>query len=484
MPAIGVPVVFSDPDFLFFFLPAVLGAYFLLPKGWRNIVLLVASWAFYTAGSGALIVLLLISTVTDYIAGRLVGHGLTSDQPRLVKLGVTGSVVLNLGLLAYFKYANFFVDQLDYLAEAFGGAGLTWSTVVLPIGISFYTFQSMSYTIDVARGRVEPVRNPLDFALYVALFPQLIAGPIVRYHEIADEIQTRTTRLDDFAEGALRFAHGLIKKVVIADSVALIVDSVFGLPTEDLTTAAAWIGVLAYTVQIYFDFSGYSDMAIGLGRIFGFHFPENFRRPYSALSITDFWRRWHITLSNWFRDYLYIPLGGSKGSTASTYRNLVIVFLLTGLWHGANWTFVVWGAYHGTLLVIERVTGQRPVGDRAPNSWLRRGLVFLAVILGWVVFRADSLGQAFGIYEAMFTWSGLGLPPEVELVVTTRAIIALAIGLATVVLPRTFVGGISIPHSVGRRPAIARFAMMFIVLPYALTLTVSGSFSPFLYYQF
>lgn len=477
-------MVFSDPNFVFYFLPAVLAAYFILPKRWRNAVLLLASWAFYTAGSGALVVLLLASTVTDYVAGRVVGRGVLDDNPTLVRWGVVFSIVLNIGLLAYFKYANFFVEQFNVISNELGGGTIPWTTIVLPIGISFYTFQSMSYTIDVARRRVSPIHNPFDFALYVALFPQLIAGPIVRFHEIAEEIPERNVRLNDFAEGVVRFAHGLVKKVVIADAVALAVDPVFALEPGQLTTAAAWIGVLAYTVQIYFDFSGYSDMAIGLGRMFGFHFPENFRRPYSALSITDFWRRWHITLSNWFRDYLYIPLGGSRTSTGGTYRNLVIVFLVTGLWHGAAWTFVVWGAYHGALLTIERLTNQRPVGDDAPNSIPRRALTLLAVMVGWVMFRADSLTHAGGILTAMFTWSGMALPPELALSLTSRAQIALLIGLATVFLPRRFVGGLVLPQLPGAWPGAARVGLMLMAFPYALTLVVAGTFSPFLYYQF
>lgn len=477
-------MVFSDPNFLFFFLPGVIAAYYLLPGRLRNLVLLLASWAFYTAGSGTLVVLLLISTVVDYIAGRIVGRGLDGDNRRLQRAGVTLSVVVNLALLSYFKYANFVVGQFNEVGSVLGVGEIPWSAVVLPIGISFYTFQSMSYTIDVARGRVRPIRNPFDFALYVALFPQLIAGPIVRFHEISHEIRGRRTTADDFSEGVVRFAHGLVKKVVVADAAALVVEPVFALPAGELTTAAAWLGVAAYTIQIYFDFSGYSDMAIGLGRMFGFHFPENFRRPYSALSITDFWRRWHITLSNWFRDYLYVPLGGSRGTTAFTYRNLVIVFFLTGLWHGANWTFVVWGLYHGGLLVAERITGQRVVGDEAPNSVARRAYTLIAVVIGWVMFRADSLGHAISILIAMFTWQGGPLPASVVTVLTTRVSITLVLASIVVFLPRNWVGGTAISAGFGRWPALARAAVMLVGFPYALMLLSVGAFTPFLYYQF
>lgn len=477
-------MVFSSQDFLFFFLPAVLAAYYLLPRRWRNMVLLLASLAFYAAGGGVLVVLLLISTVVDYSAGRYVSRSVDAGDRGGVRLGVTISVLANLSLLGYFKYANFVVDQVNAIGAQIGLGTIAWSSIVLPIGISFYTFQSMSYTIDVARGRVAAIRNPLDFALYVALFPQLIAGPIVRFHEISDEIVERSSTTDDFSEGVVRFAHGLVKKVIVADAAGLVADSVFGLPTGELTTAAAWLGVAAYTIQIYFDFSGYSDMAIGLGRMFGFHFPENFRRPYSALSITDFWRRWHITLSNWFRDYLYVPLGGSRGTTAGTYRNLATVFLLTGLWHGANWTFVVWGTYHGALLVIERVTGQRPVGDDAPHSWIRRALTLLTVMVGWVLFRADSLTHAWSILDVMFTPHLGELPAEIAHVLTTRVQLTLVLAALVVLLPRHFVGGISLSQGLGRWAAVGRVGLMLLGFPYALALVSTGTFSPFLYYQF
>jgi alginate O-acetyltransferase complex protein AlgI len=477
-------MVFSSPTFLFFFLPATLAAYHAVPRRARNLVLLVASIAFYTYDSGALVLLLLVSTVTDYVAGRIVARGRITGSVSLTRTGVLVSVLVNVGLLSYFKYANFFVEQLNSVGHGFGWGEIAWTSVILPIGISFYTFQSMSYTIDIAKGRVGPIGNLLDFALYVALFPQLIAGPIVRFHEISEEIKKRRQRLDDFAEGVVRFAHGLAKKVIVADAAGHLVEAVFTLPANELTTAAAWLGVAAYTIQIYFDFSGYSDMAIGLGRMFGFHFPENFRRPYSALSITDFWRRWHITLSNWFRDYVYIPLGGSRGTTARTYGNLVTVFFLTGLWHGASWTFVIWGAYHGVLLVIERVSGQRPVGDDSPNSWLRRAATLLAVMVGWVLFRSESLAQAGSILGAMFSYTAGPLPAQVATVLTTRVQITMVLASLVVLLPRDFVGGPVIPEARGPWAAAARTGLMLFALPYAFALVTIGTFSPFLYYQF
>jgi alginate O-acetyltransferase complex protein AlgI len=340
----------------------------------------------------------------------------------------------------------------------------------------------MSYTIDVARGRTTHLKNPFDFALYVALFPQLIAGPIVRFHEISDQIKDRTTSMESTAEGVVRFAHGLAKKVIIADGVAGIADAAFAADPATLGMSGAWLGVLAYTLQIYFDFSGYSDMAIGLGRIFGFKFPENFNRPYSALSVTDFWRRWHITLSNWFRDYLYIPLGGSRGAARRTYVNLWIVFLLTGAWHGANWTFVAWGIYHGGLLVAERVTGQRPV-ESASHEWLRRIVVLFAVMVGWVLFRAESLAMAVGYLGAMFSFGGETIP-ALEAALSTKAVATLILGSLVFFLPRDFVLGPIVQRSHGRIAAASRAVVMVAGLPYAVLLLASGSFSPFLYFQF
>ena len=287
---------------------------------------------------------------------------------------------------------------------------------------------------------------------------------------------------DLFGDGVLRFAHGLAKKVLIADTVSVVADAAFALPAEGITTGAAWIGTIAYTIQIYFDFSGYSDMAIGLGLMFGFHFPENFRRPYSALSITDFWRRWHMTLSNWFRDYLYIPLGGGRGKPSAVYRNLIIVFLLTGVWHGAQWTFIVWGIYHGLLLLAERLTNQRPT-EKASFSGARRAAVLLAVVIGWVIFRAPTLGMAVDFYQAMFLSFDWALPAEVTAALSNKAVLVLATGSAVVLLPRDFVMG---PYLIlaGRRPAFARAALLLAAAPYAFLIVLTGSFSPFLYFQF
>jgi alginate O-acetyltransferase complex protein AlgI len=472
-------MVFSSVTFLFFFLPICLGGYYLLGNRLRNGWLLLSSLVFYTWGGGALVSLLIISTAVDYLMGWVVASGISQNRRSLVRLGVLGSVVVNLGLLSYFKYANFFVEQINSL----GFGNIAWNSVVLPIGISFFTFQSMSYTIDVSRGRVEHLRNPLDFALYVTLFPQLVAGPIVRFHEVSDQLRNRVVNVENFALGAARFSHGLAKKVLIADSVAPIADAAFRADPGGLGPAAAWLGLAAYTIQIYFDFSGYSDMAIGLGSMFGFTFPENFRRPYSAVSVTDFWRRWHITLSNWFRDYLYIPLGGSRRSSGRTLVNLWIVFVLVGIWHGANWTFLLWGIYHGAWLVAERLTGQRPVGDGASWAPLRRLITLLAVMVGWVMFRSPSAGHAVSYLGAMFSAGGL-TPQALSNALDTRAVLALGVGAASVLIPGNVVGGLLVTGWRGSRGVAVRVAEVAIALPIVMIVVASGSFSPFLYYQF
>jgi len=469
-------MVFSSITFLFFFLPATVGLYALATRQLRNAVLLFASVVFYIWGSGTLVGVLAVSVVVDYGLGFVAGRAAANDDTRLRRIAITLSVVTNLGLLAWFKYATWLIENATDAGLYTGSA----PNVVLPIGISFFTFQSMSYTIDVARGRCEHLVNPIDFAVYVTLFPQLIAGPIVRFHEIEPQIRNRRFDMAQVGEGAIRFSHGLAKKLIVADTLAPVADAAFA--SDDLTMGAAWIGVLAYTMQIYFDFSGYSDMAIGLGRMFGFTIPENFNRPYSAVSITDFWRRWHITLSNWFRDYLYIPLGGSRGSSGAAYRNLMVVFFLTGLWHGANWTFVVWGIYHGSWLLAERRFGLRNLdGSRSPG--VRRASTFLIVVVGWVLFRSDSLGDAGSYLVSMVSFDDLGLGLLAR-TTSTRAVLTLCAAMLVVLVPRNFTTGPFLVTESTRTGDAARAVLMVAVLPFALLLAASGAFSPFLYFQF
>jgi alginate O-acetyltransferase complex protein AlgI len=473
-------MVFSSITFLFFFLPIAFAVAVVLPVRWRNLWLLGCSWFFYMWGSGALVLLLVISTAVDYCFGLLVARGRAQNSRGTVRFAVAGSVALNLSLLGYFKYANFLVEQLNSL----GFGAIAQTSVTLPIGISFFTFQSMSYTIDVARGRADHLRNPIDFALYVSLFPQLVAGPIVRFHELSAQLTHRKITVEGVSDGMVRFTHGLAKKVIVADTIAPIADAAFG-NAGSLSTPAAWIGVLAYSMQIYFDFSGYSDMAIGLGQMLGFTFPENFRRPYSAVSITDFWRRWHITLSSWFRDYLYVPLGGNRGGTMRTYLNLSVVFLLTGLWHGANWTFVVWGLFHGTLLIIERATGQRPTSQDVRLVAARRAGVFVAVLIGWVFFRAADLSEAGSFLGDMFA-GGLGETSDrfFDASISTRSQIVLLAALASVALPARFCTGPELTAAASNRGQMLRLTYLTVVLPLCIALVATSTFSPFLYFQF
>jgi alginate O-acetyltransferase complex protein AlgI len=476
---------FASPVFLWYFMPATLLAYWVLPRSWRNGLVCVVSLVFYTYGAGAYTFLLLSAIAVNYAAGIAIDADRNADRLRLRRGLLLTAVVWDLGILAIWKYAGFASRQVDALAGALGLGHSPVIELALPIGISFFTFHHLSYVVDVYRHSRRAQKSPVQFVTYIAMFPQLIAGPIVRYHEIADQLgDTNRNRSDDFALGFPRFAWGLTKKVVVADTLAPIADAAFGTGAGDMTTATAWLGALAYALQLYFDFSGYSDMAIGLGLMLGFKLPENFDRPYSAVSITDFWRRWHMSLSRWFRDYVYIPLGGNRGGTAKTYRNLVIIFVLTGFWHGANWTFLVWGLYHGALLVIERATGQGIVTETGLRLVLRRALTFLLVLIGWVFFRAESLGKAGTMLRAMVIPTGDGLAETVAASVTHQRTVVLVLALLVVLLPGSLVLGRVLEAGRGRPAVLTRFAVVAVAAPCAAVLAAAGTFSPFLYYQF
>jgi len=474
-------VVFSSVLFLFYFLPVAVGGYFLVPKMAKNAWLLLVSLGFYFWGVGAFVLVMLASIAVNYGLGLWADRARTSGRAGAVRWAIAGAVASNLAILGWFKYAGFALDQVNAGLGVIGAPALPALDILLPIGISFFTFQSMSYVFDVSRGAAPVQRDPAKFALYVAMFPQLVAGPIVRYATIADAINERRTSLEDFTAGSQRFVWGLIKKVVIADALAPVADASFSSGGE-LGMAGAWIGLIAYTLQIYFDFSAYSDMAIGLGRIFGFRFPENFARPYSAGSVTEFWRRWHITLSSWFRDYLYIPLGGGRGGSARTIANLWIVFLLTGLWHGAAWTFILWGAWHGALLMMERVFGWR----EAEGAWrpVRRALTLLLIMLGWVVFRAESLPEALAYYAALVDFGSLtAINTDIATALDTRARITLLLASAVFLLPRAFSGWdwLTAPGAYG---LVQRASVLGVGGAYAIVLTVAGTYTAFLYFQF
>jgi alginate O-acetyltransferase complex protein AlgI len=475
-------VVFSSVTFLFFFLPLVIGAYAIAPRRARNGVLVAASFAFYTWGTGWLVVALAVSIAVNYLLGHAVERRVLAGDRRGAMLPLAAAVLLNIGLLGWFKYANFAVDQVNGVIGAFGALPLDWADVILPIGISFYTFHSLSYLIDLFRGTASHLESPIDFALYITFFPQLVAGPIVRFHEIREQIVHRQESSTEFALGAIRFCHGLGKKVLIADMVAPIANAAFSVPPASLNAKTAALGVIAYTVQLYFDFSGYSDMALGLGRMFGFHLPENFDRPYAARSITEFWRRWHMSLSRWFRDYLYVPLGGNRGTAAATYRNLVIVFLVTGLWHGANWTFVVWGAYHGLLLLVERRLGIGR-GREERFAWLARARTVSLVMFGWILFRSPDIGSAVAYVTAFADLSG-PLVGDVSIAFSLLARLALVAGVASFLLPGTWVTGRRLVDDA--RPALGglRLVQVAVVMPAAIVALLAGTFHPFLYFNF
>jgi alginate O-acetyltransferase complex protein AlgI len=476
-------MVFSSVTFLFFFLPATILLYYVLPRRAKNLLLLLVSLLFYTWGTGALVIALLGSIAANYLFGLWIERSIEQGRRPRAQAILALAVIINVGLLAWFKYANFAVETGNSVIEALGGSALTWQDIILPIGISFYTFHSLSYLVDLLRGTARHLNNPIDFALYITFFPQLVAGPIVRFHEIRDQLVRRKETSGMFAAGVYRFAHGLGKKVIIADTVAPIANAAFGTPAGELNSATALIGVTAYTVQLYFDFSGYSDMALGLAQMFGIRLPENFDRPYASRSVTEFWRRWHMSLSRWFRDYLYIPLGGNRGSSAATYRNLIIVFLVTGLWHGANWTFVLWGGYHGALLLIERVLGVGRVDRGGAWAAIGQARTVVLVMFGWILFRSVDIPYAAGFINALFRPGG-GLTPEVALALDPLAAIALAVGVASVLIPRWWVTGVRLEQAPSWSVRGLRFATVGVVFPLALVFLVAGTFSPFLYFQF
>lgn len=488
-------MVFSSVIFLHYFLPLSLlaGGSAQLALGTRaaNCALLVLSLVFYAWGLGAASLWLLgASIAANYVLAISMERArIDDDEDQIRRINLT-AIVFNLGLLVYFKYSNFLVGQASEIRILFGLSPWTWENVALPIGISFFTFHALSYIWDIKAGRCDALHNPIDLALYICLFPQLIAGPIIRYHAIDKQIAERSIKITDLAEGSLRFLHGLAKKVILADPAGAIADQCFHAVGADMTSAVAWLGAIAYTVQIYFDFSGYSDMAIGLGRMFGFRFPENFDRPYAAKSITEFWRRWHMTLSSWFRDYVYIPLGGSRTSETRTYANLLIVFVLTGFWHGANWTFLIWGLYHGALLATERLMGLRNVGDQhsgANEAWWartsRRALVLTLVVIGWVLFRSTTLSDAWRVIGSL--WPDFqSIPASVLEKFAPDDLVLLGIGTMLCLLPAHFKGP-GLYHSSNRALRLGSMAaLLMVALPIAIIRIASSSFSPFLYFQF
>jgi alginate O-acetyltransferase complex protein AlgI len=484
-------MLFSSPIFLFLFLPVVLTVYLLLPRTTvRNLWLLLMSLVFYAWGEIDFIFLLLASTVVNYAIGLWVDRS-TDNTSR--KMAVTVAVIVNIGLLAFFKYADFAVGAFNSLLGLAGITPLKAPHILLPIGISFFTFHALSYVIDIYRRKWKAATDPKDVALYIFFFPQMIAGPILRWSAIGPQLAERTVTFEKFAEGVRRFSGGLAKKVLIANTVAVPADQIFSLPANELSSPVAWFGIICYTLQIYFDFSGYSDMAIGMGKMFGFTFMENFNFPYISQSIREFWRRWHISLSTWFRDYLYIPLGGNHVSESRTCLNLIIVFFLCGLWHGANLTFVIWGLYHGFFLALERTRFGRLL-EKIPQS-LRHAYAIFIVTMGWVIFRADSLVAAGHYFIALFG------SPDASMAISYMQQYATVQTMTAIVAGILFIGPTwnwiitGCAKSCQNSPASCRPVLQIsgatveILLILALLIVssawlASGTYNPFLYFRF
>ena len=531
----NVDVLFTQPSFLFLFLPILLALYFApafagregrARAAYHNLLLVAASVLFYAKGGGSFTLLILALIAFNYLMAIAIdaqresrgaerGAGApASDEPggvqgapplkkdarrgtmlgRVLLLTAVGADLL---VLAIFKYGDFVVVNANAIGGAMGFHAMPLPRVLLPIGISFFTFHAISYVVDVHRRDATAQKSPVEAALYLLLFPQLIAGPIVRYREIAAQLGSRTMFSEQFAGGVTRFVVGLAKKVLIANTVAVAADAIFRMPVDELTTAHAWLGIICYTLQIYFDFSGYSDMAIGLGAMFGFRFPENFNYPYIASSVQDFWRRWHMSLSRWFRDYVYVALGGNRVSPSRTYVNLVAVFFLCGLWHGASWTFALWGLYHGAFLVIERLWGRRHGAPRRTTKLakitkasavisrrpplLRHAYVVLVVMVGWVFFRADTFGQAVGFLRAMAGF-GASTPAPIDAAwyLDRETVLAIAAGVigSTPAVART---ARSLETAA---PAIARSLTVGALFAASVVFIAAHTYNPFIYFRF
>ena len=467
-------MLFSSQVFLYFFLPITLIVYYLSPKKFRNFILLIASLIFYAWGEPVYILIMLFSTVFDYINGLLIDKFQKKNQHKYAKIVLIISVVGNLAILGFFKYSDFLISNINSLFNL----NLSLLAIALPIGISFYTFQTMSYTIDVYKQNVKAQKNFISFATYVTLFPQLIAGPIVKYRDVSESLENRKENIADFSEGIKRFIIGLFKKVMIANNAGFIWESIHSLPYSEISLSLAWIGAICYSLQIYYDFSAYSDMAIGLGKMFGFHFLENFNYPYIAKSITDFWRRWHISLSSWFKEYVYIPLGGSRKTIARTVINLLIVWFLTGLWHGASWNFVVWGLYFGVLLIIEKFVLKK-VLDKMP-SFIRHLYTLFFVIISWVIFACPTLEDGLNYISIMFNFNNEIISPSVSYLISTHFVLfIIAIIGCTPIFKK-----IKEKLKNNKIFMIIEIIICLVLFFISLSFLVGSTYNPFLYFRF
>lgn len=466
-------MVFSSTIFLCVYLPLVLLGYYICPKKGRNLFLLIASLVFYAWGEPKYVFLMIFSILVNYIFGRLMDKH--RENKKRLKLMLVLSVVIDIGLLSVFKYTDFIITNVN----AIFGANFDLLNIALPIGISFYTFQAMSYTIDVYRDDVRVQKNLIDFGMYITMFPQLIAGPIVRYADVQDQLADRSVTTADFSEGVMRFVVGLGKKVLLANQMGAVWSEIYALG-GDVSALMAWTGAIAYTFQIYFDFSGYSDMAIGLGRMFGFKFPENFRYPYQSVSITDFWRRWHITLSTWFKEYLYIPLGGNRRGLARQALNLLIVWSLTGFWHGAGWNFVLWGLYYFVILFIEKLFLLKAL-DKLPK-FFRHVYALLLIIIGWVIFASDDVSVLLPYLGSMFGANGAIGGMDVYTLLT-KAVLLIICCIASTELPKKLF--LSAAGAMNEKAAFTLKSVLTIaLLAMSMILLIGDSYNPFLYFRF
>ncbi len=482
-------MLFSSPLFLFLFLPLVILLYFISWRKIRNYVLLFASLVFFAWGGVSYTLLLIISITFNYLFGLGVG---VNPGARKSRFFLIAGVVTNVLFLGVFKYADFLVDNLNLLSPVLKFKPLGDPGLVLPIGISFYTFHALSYLIDVYRKITVSQKNPFHLGLYIAFFPQLIAGPILRYHDIAPQIISRTINSASFVYGIRRFIIGLGKKVILANSMGFVADTIFGTQAQQLTTPLAWLGVITYALQIYFDFSGYSDMAIGLGKMFGFTFMENFNYPYISRSIKEFWRRWHISLSTWFRDYLYVPLGGNRKNKWRTYFNLILVFFITGLWHGASWTFVIWGFVHGTFLIIERITD-----NKLPSKfWIpvQHFYTIFVVLMAWVLFRADTISYAWSFYSVLFGNSSattdmmllskfMNIEFYILFIISILSSVGFFVKLNSLIEQKlVYLQDRSVFYSEATR--VVQSAFLIAILIVCSVYLISSTYNPFIYYRF
>lgn len=468
-------MVFSSVLFLFYFLPLVLIVYFITPNRYRNSILFLFSLFFYGWGEPKYIWLMLFSTVVDYICGMKIHIYKLKDDMSKAKIYLLASVFINLGLLSFFKYADFIISNIN----AIFGSSIPLLNLPLPIGISFYTFQTMSYSIDIYRGDAEVQEDIISFGSYVSLFPQLIAGPIVRYTTIAKELKDRIITVEIFSYGITRFIIGLGKKVLIANNVGLIWEGISKMELSSLPVISAWIGIIAYAFQIYFDFSAYSDMAIGLGKVLGFNFLENFNYPYMSASITEFWRRWHISLGTWFKEYVYIPLGGNRRGLGIQLRNITLVWLLTGIWHGASWNFIIWGLYFGVILILEKIFLLK-IFERTPTI-IKRIYTMVLVLLSWAIFAHDNINTGLLYIKAMFNFNSVLFDSTTIYILYTNIFLLLIAAISSIDFPKRIWEKYS---NKSKGIWIIENIYIVIILLLSTAYLVDQSYNPFLYFRF